>query len=79
MKHIKIYQKFITERVFNTDSIIDRVNKMALDKKISSGVNLTLADVIPDYDLYCGNHTNTDNDKKYVVTTMVKKEKQKIR
>ena len=49
MKHLKIFEEF------NTD-IKD------IEKRVASGENLTLSDVMPGYDIYCGNHTNKDND-----------------
>jgi hypothetical protein len=49
MKYLKIFEEF------NTD-IKD------IEKRVASGENLTLSDVMPGYDIYCGNHTNKDND-----------------
>ena len=49
MKHLKIFEEF------NTD-IRD------IELKVASGENLTLSDVMPGYDIYCGNFKNNDTE-----------------
>lgn len=51
MKYLKIFEEF---------SVIDSINKKALQDKMSSDETLTLDDVIGGYEIYCGNYTNTD-------------------
>lgn len=51
MKHLKIFEEF---------SVIDSLNKKALQDKMSSDETLTLDDVIGGYEIYCGNYTDSD-------------------
>jgi len=62
MKIIKVYQKFITERSFNKESVIDELFRKDLEKKIASGKKLNLTDIIANQDVYCGNYTNPEDD-----------------
>lgn len=62
MKIIKVYQKFITEKSFNKESVIDELNRKELEKKIASGKKLNLTDIIANQDVYCGNYTNPEDD-----------------
>ncbi len=62
MKIIKVYQKFITERSFSKNSVIDDLFRKDLEKKIASGKELTLIDIVAQQDVYCGNHTNPEDD-----------------
>ena len=51
MKYLKIFEEF---------SVIDSLNKKALQDKMSSDETLTLDDVIGGYEIYCGNYTDSD-------------------
>jgi hypothetical protein len=44
------------------ESVIDNLNKEALMKKQESE-DLTVSDILAGYDIYCGNHTNTDESE----------------
>jgi hypothetical protein len=51
MKYLKKYKTF---EEFNTDI-------KNIEKRVASGENLTLSDVMPGYDIYCGNHINNND------------------
>ena len=44
------------------EGVIDDLNKKARDEKSEAGEELTLSDITAGYDIYCGNHTNADDE-----------------
>ena len=44
------------------EGVIDDLNKKARDQKSEAGEELSISDITAGSDIYCGNHTNTDDE-----------------
>jgi hypothetical protein len=44
------------------EGLIDYLNKKEIDKKSEAGEELSISDITAGSDIYCGNHTNTDDE-----------------